>query len=103
MACEYYLVVMLVYLGTDLLAVWGLNLEFGVSGVANLAYIVVVAAGASTFGGCTRGPSGDSTWSSACPGSPTWRTSWWWRRAHTRSPSAPSGRPPATGDSKRTS
>jgi len=57
MAWEYYLVVMLVYLGTDLLAVWGLNLEFGVSGVANLAYIVVVAAGAYTFAVCTLGPS----------------------------------------------
>ncbi len=57
MAWEYYLVVMLVYLGTDLLAVWGLNLEFGVSGVANLAYIVVVAAGAYTFAICTLGPS----------------------------------------------
>jgi branched-chain amino acid transport system permease protein len=56
MAWEYYLVVMLVYLGTDLLAVWGLNLEFGVSGVANLAYIVVVAAGAYTFAVCTLGP-----------------------------------------------
>ena len=46
MGWEYYLVVLLVYLGTDLLAVWGLNLEFGVAGIANLAYIVVVAAGA---------------------------------------------------------
>ena len=46
MAWEFYLVVMLIYLGTDLLAVWGLNLEFGVAGIANLAYIVVVAAGA---------------------------------------------------------
>jgi ABC-type branched-subunit amino acid transport system permease subunit len=47
---------MLVYLGTDLLAVWGLNLEFGVAGVANLAYIVVVAAGAYTYAVCTLGP-----------------------------------------------
>jgi ABC-type branched-subunit amino acid transport system permease subunit len=38
-------VVLLVYLGTDLLAAWGLNLEFGVAGVANFAYIVLVAAG----------------------------------------------------------
>ncbi len=57
MAWEYYLVVMLVYLGTDLLAVWGLNLEFGVAGVANLAYIVVVAAGAYTYAVLTLGPS----------------------------------------------
>ncbi|MGH7608837.1 MAG: branched-chain amino acid ABC transporter permease [Candidatus Dormibacteria bacterium] len=52
----FYLVVLLVYLGTDLLAAWGLNLEFGVSGVANLAFIVVIAAGAYTYGILTLGP-----------------------------------------------
>ncbi len=57
MGWEYYVVVLLVYLGTDLLAVWGLNLEFGVAGVANLAYIVVVAAGAYAYAVCTLGPS----------------------------------------------
>lgn len=57
MAWEYYFVVLLIYLGTDLLAVWGLNLEFGVAGVANLAYIVTVAAGAYAFAVCTLGPS----------------------------------------------
>jgi branched-chain amino acid transport system permease protein len=29
--------------------VWGLNLEFGVAGIANLAYIVTIAAGAYTY------------------------------------------------------
>src|SRR5437588_9741395 len=48
-AWEFYAVVLLVYLGTNLLSVWGLNLQFGVSGVANLAYIVMVAAGAYTY------------------------------------------------------
>ena len=52
----FYGVVLLVYLGTDLLAAWGLNLEFGVSGVANLAYIVVIAAGAYTYAILTLGP-----------------------------------------------
>jgi branched-chain amino acid transport system permease protein len=47
---------MLVYLGTDLLAAWGLNLEFGVAGVANLAYIVLVAAGAYFYAAFTLGP-----------------------------------------------
>lgn len=46
---EFYLIVLLVYFGTDLLAAWGLNLQFGVAGVANLGYIVVVAAGAYTY------------------------------------------------------
>jgi ABC-type branched-subunit amino acid transport system ATPase component/ABC-type branched-subunit amino acid transport system permease subunit len=49
-------VVLLVYLGTDLLAAWGLNLEFGVAGVANFAYIVLVAAGAYFYAVLTLGP-----------------------------------------------
>ncbi len=48
---------MLVYLGTDLLAAWGLNLEFGVAGVANFAYIVLVAAGAYLYAVFTLGSS----------------------------------------------
>src|SRR5438105_5139622 len=55
-AWEFYAVVLLVYFGTNLLAVWGLNLEFGVSGVANLASIVMVAAGAYTYAVFTLGP-----------------------------------------------
>src|SRR5450759_2863773 len=55
-AWEYYLVVLLVYLGTDLLAAWGLNLEFGVAGIANLAYILTIAAGAYAYAICTLGP-----------------------------------------------
>ncbi len=35
---------------------WGLNLQFGVGGVANLAYVVVVAAGAYTYAVLTLGP-----------------------------------------------
>jgi ABC-type branched-subunit amino acid transport system ATPase component/ABC-type branched-subunit amino acid transport system permease subunit len=55
-AAAYYVVVMLVYLGTDLLAAWGLNLEFGVAGVVNFAYIVLVAAGAYLYAVFTLGP-----------------------------------------------
>jgi branched-chain amino acid transport system permease protein len=54
---QYYLIVLLVYLGTDLLAIWGLNLEFGVAGVANLGYIVLIAAGAYVYAVLTLGPS----------------------------------------------
>jgi branched-chain amino acid transport system permease protein len=43
-------------LGTDLLAAWGLNLEFGVAGVANLAFIVTIASGAYMYAVCTLGP-----------------------------------------------
>ncbi len=45
------------YFGTDLLATWGLNLQLGVAGVANFAYIAVVAAGAYIYSVLTLGPS----------------------------------------------
>lgn len=48
--------VLLVYLGTDLIATWGLNLQFGVTGVLNLAYIVEVAIGAYIYAVFTLGP-----------------------------------------------
>ncbi len=53
---EYYVVVLLVYFGTFLIAAWGLNLEFGIAGVPNFAYIVLVAAGAYTYAVLTLGP-----------------------------------------------
>ncbi len=53
---EYYAVVLLVYFGTFLISAWGLNLEFGVAGVPNFAYIVLVAAGAYTYAMLTLGP-----------------------------------------------
>ena len=53
---EYYVVVLLVYFGTFLISAWGLNLEFGVAGVPNFAYIVLVAAGAYTYAMLTLGP-----------------------------------------------
>ena len=45
------------YIGTDLIAAWGLNLEFGVTGVPNLAYIVFFATGAYAYAVLTVGPS----------------------------------------------
>ena len=54
---KYYAIVILVYFGTDLLAAWGLNLEFGVAGVANLGYILLVATGAYAYAILTLAPS----------------------------------------------
>ncbi len=54
---EFYAVVLLVYLGTDVIATWGLNLQFGVTGVLNLSYIVQLAVGAYVYAMCTLGPS----------------------------------------------
>lgn len=44
------------YLGVDIIAVWGLNLQFGVAGISNFAYIVFQAAGAYTAAVLTLGP-----------------------------------------------
>ena len=69
---EYYAVVLLVDFGTFLIAAWGLNLEFGVAGVPNLAYIFLVAAGAYTYAvtTCSAGTFPTPSRSSAQPRSP---------------------------------
>ena len=56
-AVVFYLTTLLVYFGVDLLAVWGLNLQYGVAGVANLAFVLFQAAGAYTAAVLTLGPS----------------------------------------------
>ncbi len=48
------------YFGTDLIATWGLNLQFGVTGVLNFAYIVDLAVGAYAYALMTLGPSAAS-------------------------------------------
>ena len=53
---DYYITILAVYMGTDLIAAWGLNLEFGVTGVPNLAYIVFFACGSYTYAVLTVGP-----------------------------------------------
>lgn len=55
-ALDFYFTIILIYMGTDLIAAWGLNLEFGVTGVPNLAYIVFFACGAYTYAVLTVGP-----------------------------------------------
>lgn len=54
---RFYIIVLLVYLGTDIIATWGLNLQFGITGVLNLAYIVELAIGSYVYAMCTLGPS----------------------------------------------
>ena len=51
----------MIYLGVDIMAVWGLNLQFGVAGISNFAYIVFQAAGAYTAAVLTLGRSGPSS------------------------------------------
>lgn len=52
-----YVITLLVYLGVDIMAVWALNLQYGLGGVYNFAFIVFQAVGAYTAGVLTLGPS----------------------------------------------
>ncbi len=54
-AVQFYVATVLVYLGVDVLACWGLNLELGVAGVLNFAFVVFQAAGAYTAAVLTLG------------------------------------------------
>jgi branched-chain amino acid transport system permease protein len=53
---QYYLATLLVYLFIDIMGVLGLNLQFGVAGIINFAYIVFVSVGAYTTAVLTLGP-----------------------------------------------
>jgi branched-chain amino acid transport system permease protein len=55
-AVQLYLITLLVYFFVDLMMCWGLDLQFGVAGVLNFAYIVFQAAGAYTTAILTLGP-----------------------------------------------
>lgn len=47
-AWQLYTCTVLAYLAIDLIACWGLNLQFGTAGIVNFAYIVFLAVGAYT-------------------------------------------------------
>jgi branched-chain amino acid transport system permease protein len=51
-----YITTLLVYVGIDVMACWGLNLQFGITGINNFAFIVFQAAGAYTAAVLSLGP-----------------------------------------------
>jgi ABC-type branched-subunit amino acid transport system permease subunit len=53
----FYATTLLVYLGVDIMAVWGLNLQYGVAGVYNFGFVVFQAVGAYVAAVLTLGPS----------------------------------------------
>jgi branched-chain amino acid transport system permease protein len=55
-AYQYYTITLLVYFGVNLIACWGLNLQYGVAGVMNFAFIMFQSAGAYTVALMTLGP-----------------------------------------------
>lgn len=56
LAWQLYVSTVLIYAGVDIMACWALNLQFGVGGVLNFAFIVFQAAGAYTAAAVTLGP-----------------------------------------------
>lgn len=56
-AWQLYFITLLVYTGTDAIAVWGLNLQFGQAGILNFAFIIFQSAGAYVASVLTLGPS----------------------------------------------
>jgi branched-chain amino acid transport system permease protein len=55
-AWQFYFSTLLIYLAVDVMAVWGLNLQFGVAGISSFAFIVFQAIGAYTASVLTLGP-----------------------------------------------
>jgi branched-chain amino acid transport system permease protein len=55
-ATAFYLTTLLVYLGVDIMAAWALNLQYGVGGVYNFAFVLFQAAGAYIAAVLTLGP-----------------------------------------------
>jgi branched-chain amino acid transport system permease protein len=56
-ATQYYIATILVYISVNAIAAWGLDLQFGVTGVLNFAFIIFQAVGAYTAAMLSLGPS----------------------------------------------
>ena len=56
-ATQYYTITILVYICANVIAAWGLDLQFGVTGVLNFAFIIFQAVGAYTAGVLSLGSS----------------------------------------------
>jgi len=61
LAWAFYFSTVLVYLGVNMIACWGLNLQYGYTGILNFAYIIFVSAGAYTAAILTLGPKTDGS------------------------------------------
>ena len=91
-AYQFYISSLLIYFGVNVLACWGLNLQIGVTGIINFAFVLFQAAGAYTAAVLTLGPvispprTAASRATSAAPLSRSrshcWRPPWWGRSSH---------------------
>lgn len=60
-AFQFYATTLLVYLAVDVLAVWSLNLQYGITGIYNFAWILFQSLGCYTAAVLTLGPSTANT------------------------------------------
>lgn len=60
LATQYYIATIVVYICVDVIASWGLDLQYGVTGVLNFAFIVFQAVGAYTAAMLSLGPASAS-------------------------------------------
>ena len=56
-AVQFYVATLLVYVGVDTMLAWGFNLQYGLGGTLNLAFVVFEAVGGYTVAVLTLGPS----------------------------------------------
>ncbi len=60
-AYQYYMITLLVFFGVNTIACWALNIQYGVGGVMNFAFIMFQSVGAYIGGVLTLGPSTGSS------------------------------------------
>jgi branched-chain amino acid transport system permease protein len=71
-AVQFYVATLVIFMAVDVLACWGLNLQFGVAGILNFAFIVLQAAGGYTAAVLTLGPSSATGGFQSYIGGATW-------------------------------
>ena len=80
-AWQFYISTLLVYTGVNVIAVWGLNLQYGVGGILNFAFIIFQAIGAYVASVLALGPaSADGGFQSLGPclsSPPAWPAHCW--------------------------
>jgi branched-chain amino acid transport system permease protein len=73
---QLYLTLLLVYLGVDIIACLGLNIQLGLAGVMDFAFIIFQAVGAYVYAIFTLGPASSGLGLGAGGESYLWGTSW---------------------------
>jgi branched-chain amino acid transport system permease protein len=59
-AWQFYFITLIVYTGVDVIAVWALNLQYGLGGILNFAFVIFQSIGAYTASVLTLGPASAS-------------------------------------------